>query len=363
MNHKPKILVADDEKMNIVLIEATLLPLGYDIISACNGEKALQKAREKLPDLILMDVMMPKVNGFEVARQLKADEKTNIIPIVMVTSLREVEDRVKALKAGADDFLSKPVDSTELRARVKSLLKVKAYNDHVRNYQKELEKEVTLKTKELVEAITKVKQASLDTIYRLAKATDYKDEGTGNHLKRISNYAAAIAHQMKLGNVFIESILYATPMHDIGKISTPDHILLKQGKLDDQEWEIMKQHTTVGAKILEGSDSELIKMAQIIALTHHEKWDGNGYPKGLKGNKIPLSGRITAVADVFDALTSKRPYRAALPIDEAFKIIKEGRGKHFDPEVVDAFLAARNEIVSIQTKYVNGVQKLDNVNH
>jgi len=348
---KASILVVDDEDRNLRLMEAMLLPMGYGVDFARNGEEALEKVQENPPDVILLDIMMPKMDGFEVARRLKQDERTGIIPIVMVTALREVEERVKALEAGADDFLSKPVDMTELKARVQSLLKVKAYNDHMRDYQKELEAEVAKRTEQLRRAFDKIKVASLDTIYRLTRAAEYKDEDTGAHIQRMSYYSAAVARKMGLTERTVEAILYASPMHDVGKIGIPDSILLKPGKLDPDEWEIMKQHTTIGGRILEGSDTGFLKLAEVIALTHHEKWDGSGYPKGLKGSEIPLAGRITAIADVFDALTCKRPYKEPFELDKAYDIIKESRGSHFDPEVVDAFFAVEDEIMSIKERY------------
>ncbi len=352
METKPKILVVDDEVRNLRLMEAMLMPLGYEVILAGDGEEALEKVREIPPDVILLDVMMPRMDGFEVARRLKEDEETTIIPIVMVTALREVSDRVKALEVGADDFLSKPVERTELRARVQSLVKVKAYNDHMRDYQKELEAEVARRTEQLRQAFEKIKAASLETIFRLSRAAEYKDEDTGAHIQRMSHYAATVARKMGLDESTVETILYASPMHDVGKIGIPDHILLKPGKLNLDDWEIMKQHTIIGGKILEGSEAGFIELAEVIALTHHEKWDGSGYPEELKGSEIPLAGRIVALADVFDALTSKRPYRR-LPfsVEESFDIIKEGQGSHFDPEVMDAFFAVTDEILSIKEEH------------
>ena len=358
MEKRPKILVVDDEEKNLRLMEALLLPLGYEVIMANNGEEALEKAQEMPPDVILLDIMMPKMDGFEVAKRLKGEEETGIIPIVMVTALREVDDRVKALEVGADDFLTKPVDKTELRARVQSLLKVKAYNDHMRNYQKELEAEVAKRTEQLRLAFEKIKTASLDTIYRLSRAAEYKDEDTGAHILRMSNYSAAVARRMGQNDRTVESILYAAPMHDVGKIGTPDRILLKPGKLDADEWKIMKQHTTIGGNILGGSNAGFIRLAEMIALTHHEKWDGSGYPKGLKASKIPLAGRIVAIADVFDALTSKRPYKQPFSLEKSYGIIKEGKGNHFDPNVVDAFFAIEDEILSIKEKYEDEKESL-----
>ena len=351
MEEKKKILVIDDEERNLRLMEAMLIPLGYEVSLARDGEAALGMVKNISPDLILLDIMMPKMDGFEVARRLKSDDETKIIPIVMVTALQEVEDRVKALETGADDFLSKPVDKTELRARVASLLKVKAYNDHMRNYQKELEAEVAKRTQELRETFEKIKAASLETIYRLTRAAEYKDEDTGAHILRMSNYSAIVARTMGLTEETVEIILYAAPMHDIGKIGIPDRILLKPAKLDPDEWVLMKQHTIMGGKILEGSDAGFIRLGEIVALTHHEKWDGTGYPKGLKGKEIPLVGRIVAIADVFDALTSKRPYKEPFSLEKSYGIIKEGRGTHFDPDVVDAFFASEGELLAIKEKF------------
>jgi putative two-component system response regulator len=351
MEKRPKILVVDDDVRNLSLMEAMLIPAGHEVLLARDGEEGLEKARELHPDVILLDVMMPKLDGFEVARRLKENVETQIIPIVMVTALQEVEDRIKALNAGADDFLTKPVEKTELRARVQSLLKVKAYNDHMRSYQKELENEVAKRTEQLKQAFEVIKSASLETIILLSRAAEYRDEDTGAHIQRMSHYAEAIARQMRLDAGMVETILYASPMHDIGKIGIPDRILLKPAKLDRDEWEIMKQHAAIGAGILKGSDTEFITLGRIIALTHHEKWDGSGYPVGLKASAIPLAGRITAIADVFDALTSKRPYKEPFSLDKSFSIIKEERDRHFDPDVVDAFLKIENEIVSIKDRY------------
>ncbi len=344
MEEKAKILVVDDDGTNLRLLEAMLRLLGYQVILASDGEEALEKVKATPPNVILVDTMMPKMDGFEVTRRLKDDEATETIPIVMMTALNEVEDRVKALEAGADDFLTKPVDATELRPRVNSLLKVKAYNDHMRNYPKEMETEVARRTESLRQSFEKMKIASLDTVYRLSRAAEYKDEDTGAHVQRMSHYSSAIARGMGLGDEFVEQILWAAPMHDIGKIGIPDRVLQKPGKLDEEEWVIMRQHTTIGAEILKDASADFIKLAADIALTHHEKWNGSGYPQGLKSSDIPLAGRIVAVADVFDALTSERPYRSPMPLEKALAIIKEGRGSHFDPEMVNAFFAIEHEI-------------------
>ncbi len=357
MKDKPVILVVDDQPQNVELLEAYLLPGGYEIVKAANGEEALEKLSGNQIDLLLLDIMMPGMDGFEVTRRVRQDIGHPSLPIILVTALKDTEDRIKGIEAGCDDFLSKPVDKTELLARVKSLLKVKDYNELMSNYRKELESEVTGRTEELRLAFERIKAASLDTIYRLSMASEYKDEDTGAHIKRMSRYSAAVARRMGLDENTIETILYASPMHDLGKIGIPDHILVKPAKLDHTEWEIMKLHTVIGARILKGSDAEFIKLGEVIAQSHHEKWDGSGYPDGLKGNEIPISGRITAIADVFDALTSKRPYKEPFSEDRSLAIIKDGRGSHFDPDVVDAFFAIQDEILAIKKQYADDTQR------
>jgi putative two-component system response regulator len=351
MKDKPVILVVDDQLTNIELLEAYLAPQGYEIVTAITGEEALEKLSGDKIDLILLDIMMPGIDGFEVTFRVRKDKAHKMIPIILVTSLREREDRVKGIEAGCDDFISKPVDKIELLARVRSLLKVKAYNDLMGNYRKELESEIIRRTADLKHAFENIKSASLETIYRLSVASEYKDHDTGAHIKRVSLYAAAVARQMGLDENTIENTLYAAPMHDLGKIGIPDLILNKPAKLDPLEWEIMKQHTIIGAKILKGSEAEYIKLGETIALHHHEKWDGSGYPNGLKGTDIPITGRITAIADVFDALISKRPYRDALSLKKSLVIIREGRGSHFDPDVVDAFFVIQDDILNIKKQY------------
>jgi putative two-component system response regulator len=353
MQTKPVILVVDDQPQNIELLEAHLVPHGYEIIRAANGEQALETLSGSQVDLILLDVMMPGMDGFEVTRRVRLDSKNRLLPIVLVTALREPEDRVRGIEAGCDDFISKPVDKNELLARVRSLLKVKAYNDLMSNYRKELESEVTSRTGELKHAFEKIKAASLETIYRLSMASEYKDEATGAHIKRMSRYSAAVARRLGLDESTIETILYAAPMHDLGKIGIPDGILLKPSKLDPVEWEIMKQHTVIGAKILAGSEAEFIRLGATIALSHHEKWDGSGYPDRLKGTEIPIAGRIIAIADVFDALTSKRPYKETFSVEKSLGIIREGKGSHFDPDVLDAFFSIQDEILVVKEQYAD----------
>lgn len=371
MEKTKRILVIEDDIMNRRLLITILARLGYTVDEAFDGINGIEKVEATPPDLILLDLDLPRMNGFEVARHLKQSDKTRIIPIVVVSSFAEVEHRIKALEAGADDFLSKPIDQIELRARVQSLLKVKDYNDHMVSYQRILEEEVNNRTEqlrqafdELKNATEKIKHASLDTTIRLSQAAEYKDEETGSHIKRMGYYAAAIAETMSLPPEDIEAILYAAPMHDIGKIGIPDRILLKTGPLDNTEWEAMMQHTVIGGNLLSGSDAYVIQMAEQIALAHHEKWDGSGYPKGLKAPEIPIWGRISAIADVFDALTSKRPYKKALSIEQSLSILEKSRGTHFDPIVFDAFISIKEKILAIRGEYDDPAsEKSDNLPH
>ena len=371
MEKTKRILVVEDDIMNRRLLTTILTRLGYHVDEAFDGVNGMEKVEAAPPDLILLDLDLPRMNGFEVARRLKQSDKTKIIPIVVVSSFAEVEHRIKALEAGADDFLSKPIDQIELRARVQSLLKVKDYNDHMVSYQRILEEEVNNRTEQLRQAFDelktateKIKHASLDTTIRLSQAAEYKDEETGSHIKRMGYYAAAIAETMSLLPQDIEAILYAAPMHDIGKIGIPDRILLKTGPLDGAEWQMMKQHTVIGGNLLSGSDAYVIQMAEQIALAHHEKWDGSGYPKGLKAPEIPIWGRISAIADVFDALTSKRPYKKALPIEQCLSILEKSRGTHFDPVVFDAFISIKEKILAIRGEYDDPAsEKSDNLPH
>ncbi|MFH1153347.1 MAG: HD domain-containing phosphohydrolase [Pseudomonadota bacterium] len=351
MDRRPRVMVVDDEDRIRRLMEAYLSPWGYDIVLARDGRDALEKIQEEPPDLILMDVMMPTMDGLEATRRLKADDNTRLIPIVMVTALGDLPDRVRAMEAGADDFLSKPVEKIELRARVKSLLKVKAYNDHMKHYRHELELTVAERTRALRDAFRKLETYSLETVFRLTRAAEYKDEDTSAHIQRMSHYSSALVRRLGFGEKAAKWVLYAAPLHDIGKIGIPDRILLKPGKLDADEWTIMKQHTLYGAKILEGARAGYLRLGEVVALTHHERWDGTGYPRGLRGSQIPRIGQIVAIADVFDALTTRRPYKEAFSLELSLEIITQSRGSHFDPEIVDLFLSMKDEILTIKETF------------
>ncbi len=351
MNDRPVILIADDNERLRTTLSDILLAKKYKVVEAQNGREALEKAKSANPDVILLDIDMPILDGIKVLKILKEDDEEKNIPIVVLTGEDDLDVRVKALRLGADDFLIKPPHIAELTARVRSLTKVKAYYDHMRRYQTILEEEVEKRTQDILEANKQMKDASLETVFRLSRAAEYKDEDTGMHLQRMSKYSYAIAKKLGLRDSVCEVLYYSSVMHDIGKIGIPDHILLKPGKLSPDEWTIMKRHTVFGGQILANPKSEYIRMGELIAVTHHEKWDGTGYPRGLKAEEIPIEGRITAVADVFDALTAKRPYKEPFSNEKSFSIIKEESGSHFDPRAVDAFFAVQEEILTIQSRY------------
>ncbi len=344
-----RILIVDDEEIIRKLLHQKLSSEGYHCAEASTADQALDKLRSNAVELVLLDIKMPGKSGVELLPEIKASYPDTAV--IMATAISDTSTAIQCMKQGAYDYLTKPFSLDEVILSIDRALEKRRLELENRDYQQHLETEVAKRTEQLRQAFEKIKLASLDTIHRLSRAAEYKDEDTGAHIKRMSQYSADVARKMGLADEMVETILYASPMHDVGKIGTPDRILLKPGKLSPDEWETMKQHTIIGAQILEGSDAEFIKLAEVIALTHHEKWDGSGYPKGLKGSEIPLAGRITAIADVFDALTSKRPYREPFPLKKSFAIIKKSRGSHFDPEVVDAFLAAEDEMLSIKEKF------------
>ncbi|MFH1031963.1 MAG: HD domain-containing phosphohydrolase [Chloroflexota bacterium] len=343
---KARILVVDNKEDSLRSTEGMLLSLGFQVVTAHNSKEALEKVTQNPTNVVLLDdALISGTNGFEMVRKLKRNAVSAVVPIVLMISQANLEDRQKALAVGVDDFLNKPIDKSELQARLNCLLKVNAYNVRMLDLSREVEAEVAKRTESLQKALEKIKIASLDTVYRLSRAAEYKDEDTGAHVQRMSHYSSAIARAAGYDDEFVENILWAAPMHDIGKIGIPDRILQKPGKLDTDEWAIMKQHTTIGVEILKDASADFIKLAGIIAYNHHEKWDGSGYPQELKGTDIPIAGRIVALADVFDALTSDRVYRPAVPLEKALAIIKEGQGSHFDPALVDTFVSIKDEIV------------------
>lgn len=336
MGRKPRLLVADDDRFYLRIFSDLISELGFEHITVDNGLEALEKARDYQPDIMIVDVVMPGMDGFEVTKRLREDPLTTHIPVIIVTSLSDRGSKLKGLVQGADELLHKPVDETEFRIRVRNLLKVKKYEDFLVEHGKILEGEVINKTFELEKAYEKIRKGYIETVYRLTLAAEFRDKETGGHIKRISLYSQLIARYLGLGEKAVESIFFASPMHDVGKIGIPDAILLKNGAHTKEESAIMRGHTVIGANILSGSDSEILKAAEEIALNHHERWDGTGYPNGLKGEDIPISGRIVNIVDIYDALRSKRPYKEAYDHSTTLGII-DSAPQHFDPAILKAF--------------------------
>lgn len=354
-----RILVADDEAVNLKVIAAFLRGFGHEPVLAQSGVQAMELLDASI-DLALLDVLMPDMDGFEVVRCMRADQNLKDIPVIMITALTGREDRLTAVEAGANDFIAKPIDKTELRVRMESLLRLKDSQDELKRYQAQLETMVSQRTEALRLAIENLQQmqhsilaTQLDTIFRLSAAAEYKDEDTAQHIKRMSEYSALLAAKIGLPKHDVELLRQASPMHDIGKMGIPDAILLKPGKLTPEEWEVMKTHCVIGRNILKNSDSELLQVAEMVAFSHHERFDGSGYPLGLKGEDIPLFGRICALADVFDALTSERPYKKAFSNEKALAIMREEqeRGMHFDPKIFTLFVDNLGEFLDIQMRF------------
>ncbi len=354
---KKRVLVVDDELPLRNLIKIFLESYGHETEMAKDGFEALEKVNLDI-DLVLLDVQMPGMDGFEVVRRIRSNPQTSDIPICMITGETSRNSQLRAVEAGANDFICKPMDQTELKIRTDSLLKQKETQDTVKQYYADLEDQVKLRTASLNEALEdmakaqqEAKEAHLDTIDRLALASEYKDKATSHHIQRVGLYCEIIAHETGLPSSEAETIKLASPMHDVGKIGIADSILLKPGRLNSEEFAIMKTHTTIGAKILDGSSSKLLQAGKVIALTHHEKWDGSGYPHNLVGEEIPLIGRICALADVFDALSFERPYKKAFSRDKVLRIIREGRGIHFDPNLTDIFFDHLDAIIQVHGKF------------
>jgi putative two-component system response regulator len=357
---KPTVLVVDDTPDNLTLV-SNLLKKDYRVRVAISGEKALKIAfSETPPDLILLDVMMPVMDGYEVCQQLRDSPLTTHIPIIFLTAKSEVEDERKGLSLGASDYITKPISPPILEARVKTHLAAKAYADFLTDKTSYLENEVARRTRE-ISAIQNV------TIQAMASLAETRDSDTGNHIRRTQGYVKALSNKLKthprfstlLTDSLIEIIFKSAPLHDIGKVGIPDRILLKPGRFEPAEFEIMKTHTTLGRDAIQQAENTLglkvdfLSVAKEIAYGHQEKWDGSGYPEGLKGESIPVCARIMAVADVYDALISRRVYKEGMSHEKALIILEEGRGTHFDPDMVDAFLSIQDEIKAIASRHAD----------
>jgi len=339
------ILVVDDEPANVKLLERTLRTFGYlDLRSTTDPRTVLDLYQQHGFDLIILDLNMPHMDGYEVMRQLHALGRDDLPPILILTAQHDQEHRVRALKGGAHDYVTKPFAVDELLARVRNLLQVQLYHKSMRGRNQWLEERVQERTRELYDT-------RLQIVRRLGRAAEFRDNETGLHIVRMSKMSVALGEACGMSSEACELLLNASPMHDIGKIGIPDQILLKPGKFEPHEWEIMQTHTTIGGEILSGDDSELLSMARVIALSHHEKWDGSGYPNCLAGEDIPLVGRVVALADVFDALTSVRPYKKAWSVDAAMEYMDANRGKHFDPHLVDLFRTRLPDILAIKDNF------------
>ena len=322
------ILVVDDETTNLNVLRQ-ILKQHYRLLFAKSPEKALELAEIELPDLILLDVMMPQMNGYQVCERLKQNILTQHIPVIFVSALSDAAEEAQGFAVGGVDYITKPVSGAIVRARVATHLS-------------------------LVQ-VDELKKTRLEIVQRLGLAAEYKDNETGLHVIRMSHYSHIIARAAGFDEARAEDLLHAAPMHDIGKIGIPDCILQKPGKLTPEEWAIMREHPVIGARIIGVHTIGLLHMAHDIALTHHERWDGSGYPRGLQGEDIPVVGRIVAVADVFDALTTQRPYKKAWPLNEAIAYIREQRGKHFDPRLVEVFLEQLPAVLEVKERWAEKI--------
>jgi putative two-component system response regulator len=359
-----RIMIVDDEPLNIKIVRKYLQMAGYtDFVTTTESTQAFEMIQRERPDVILLDIMMPQVSGLEILRAVRSDSALEHIPVLILTATTDTATKITALELGATDFLAKPVEGSDLVPRVRNTLVVKAHHDHLARYSQELERQVRLRTIEL-------EASRLQVVHCLARAAEYRDDDTGRHVMRVGRYAGIIAREVGLPEARAAILETAALLHDVGKIGIPDSILLKPGRLDPEEFQMMQRHCEFGKMIIqplpehesdaqrvrdylgvgemEISNSPLLLMGAEVAMTHHERWDGKGYPAGLKGEGIPLEGRITAVADVFDAVSSKRPYKPAFPVDRSLAVIRAGKGTQFDPAIVDALFRRLPQILEVQ---------------
>lgn len=340
-----RILIIDDQKLHALFLQKELEKQGYRNVKTENDPlKVIATFTDFDPDLIVLDLQMPQLDGFQVLERLSNFRNDNYIPVLAISPDADADIRLRALEAGATDILIHPYEISEVIIRIRNMIEMRILHLQLQNQNKILEFKVQERTKEL-------RESQLDIIQRLAQAAEFRDTDTGVHIIRMSQYCAKLAEALGMSDAECDLMLNASPLHDIGKIGISDSILKKPGKLTPEEYDIMKTHTTIGAKLLAGSTSPVMKLAQTIALTHHEKWDGSGYPYQLKGDQIPFVGQICALGDVFDALTSVRPYKKAWSNEEAIAEMIKGRDSHFNPALIDRFIAVLPEIEGIQKKY------------
>lgn len=354
-----RIVIVDDEPFNFMVLRKFLSDEGYSrVLTTSDSTTAVDTIQKAKPDLVVLDIIMPDVDGIQILTQLKADPDLSRVPVLILTATSDTSLKRKALELGATDFLNKPVDAHDLLPRVRNAIMFKLQQDQMRDYAGYLEDQVRIRTTELIES-------RRDIVRCLARAGEYRDTQTGSHVLRVGLYTGVIAEELGFAPTEVEDIELAAQLHDLGKIAIPDAILRKPGKLTDAEMQEMRQHCRVGMRIIQpnrasgirrtgaGNPNRLTQMAAMIASTHHEHWDGNGYPSGLRGEQIPIEGRITAVADVFDALSSARPYKDAFTFDQCFATMEDDRGKQFDPTVLDALLARRADVIHIRTVHAD----------
>jgi putative two-component system response regulator len=364
-NTRYPILVVDDNAMNRDLLSRRLVQQGYRVDVAEDGGTALKMLTKQRFGLVLLDIMMPEMDGYQVLERMKSDAGLRHVPVIVITAVDDVQSAVKCIELGAEDHLPKPFNPVLLRARVGACLEKRRLHEQEEKYREQLEGYNTELEDRVREQVEELSSAQLAAIFAMSKLAESKDPETGAHLERMREYSRVLSghlsnksprHKGVVDDAFVDTIYSASPLHDIGKVGVADHILLKPGKLDPDEWVVMKTHSTIGAETLRAvhehhPGNDFILMGIDIAECHHEKWDGTGYPNGLAGEQIPLSARIVALGDVYDALTSKRCYKDAFSHERSRDIILEGRGSHFDPAVVDAFLETEGEFVRIRMHY------------
>jgi len=348
-NTKETIVIVDDVPQNLALLNGILKPL-YRIKATTNGETALKIITMEKPSLILLDIMMPDMDGYEVCRCIKENPDTRNIPIIFVTAKVEMNDEAFGLSLGAVDYIHKPINTAILKARVKTHIALKNQESHLEALVKKRTRELEKSKNKLEMAKTTIENSRYELIQCLCRAAEYKDRDTGAHVNRVCYYSYLLARELHFDNDYLEMLFDAAAMHDIGKLGIEDEILLNPNSLTIDEFNKMKTHTQIGADIIKPNQPGVLGIAHNVALTHHEKWDGSGYPKGLKGEEIPIEGRIVAIADVFDALTSERSYKKAWSVDKVVQFLKDERDRHFDARLVDAFIKVLPEILKIKEK-------------